>query len=85
MPQFTEAKVTHRGSTLIIPLAEGEDEGQYVCIVPRGNGEKQEIKHAVSIRGRTSIFKKNDYSLNLLLYRITTALISGIAKCIKIG
>ena len=57
LPQFTEAKVTHRGSTLIIPLAEGEDEGQYVCIVPRGNGEKQEIKHAVSIRGKTSVFK----------------------------
>jgi len=52
-----EAKVTHRGSTLIIPLAEGEDEGQYVCIVPRGNGEKQEIKHAVSIRDPPTLTK----------------------------
>ena len=75
MPQFTEAKVTHRGSTLIIPLAEGEDEGQYVCIVPRGNGEKQEIKHAVSIRGKTSVFKTK------LIFRS----ISRMAKCIKIG
>ena len=74
MPQFTEAKVTHRGSTLIIPLAEGEDEGQYVCIVPRGNGEKQEIKHAVSIRGKTSIFKKNDYSLSCSISRIATCI-----------
>jgi len=52
-----EASVTHRGSTLSIPLAKAEDEGQYVCIVPRSTGDIREIKHTVSIRDPPTIIK----------------------------
>lgn len=50
-----EARVTHRGSTLIIPLAKAGDEGQYVCIVP--GKTNREIKHTVTIRDPPTITK----------------------------
>ena len=45
-----------KGSTLLIPTAKDEDEGQYICIVPRATGEVTKIKHTVSIRGNMIIY-----------------------------
>lgn len=53
-----DGSVPHKGSTLLIPTAKAEDEGQYVCIVPRSTGETREIKHTVSIRDPPTITKE---------------------------
>ena len=39
----------NKGSTLVIPLAEEKDAGQYVCQM--ANGEQKKLKHTVQIRG----------------------------------
>ena len=59
----------NKGSTLVIPLAEENDAGQYVCQM--ANGEQKKLKHTVQIRGnfvashRRSIDRNN---LRELLY-----------------
>ena len=40
----------NKGSTLVIPLAEEKDAGQYVCQM--ANGEQKKLKHTVQIRGK---------------------------------
>ena len=39
----------NKGSTLVIPLAEENDAGQYVCQM--ATSEKKKLKHTVEIRG----------------------------------
>ena len=50
-----------KGSTLLIPTAKDEDEGQYICIVPRATGEVTKIKHTVSIRGNLNCIYTHIY------------------------
>lgn len=45
----------NKGSTLVIPLAEEKDAGQYVCQM--ANGEQKKLKHTVQIRDPPSITK----------------------------
>ena len=40
----------NKGSTLVIPLAEEKDAGQYVCEM--ANSEQKKLKHTVQIRGK---------------------------------
>ena len=68
---FTESGRSHRGSTLIIPLAQGEDQGQYVCIVAAH--PNKEIKHTVQIRGNIKnafYFKHRPFTLYFVCYLI---------------
>jgi len=53
----SDDKSNQKGSTLLIPTAKDEDEGQYICIVPRATGEVTKIKHTVSIRDPPTITK----------------------------
>lgn len=47
--------VAHRGSTLVIGLANEEDEGQYICQI--AGHDDREIKHTVNIRAPPTITK----------------------------
>ena len=47
----------NKGSTLVIPLAEENDAGQYVCQM--ANGEQKKLKHTVQIRGNFGCFEVN--------------------------